>query len=275
MHSCDTVLCAVDHDDRAADLIVAARRLSCVAGMRPVFAHVAARADADVGELIEMGIAPDELRVRSGDAQSEILRLVRDERPAMTLVGGGHGGSLVEAVLGGVCTSLAYDPSCPVVVVAPGMDVSFDGGPLVCGVEVDRAAGRPARWAGHLAALADRWLVLAHMVSPGLAAALGAPHAPVAAATIGLIDAEERTAGERLREALAQLRLSAGARGDVAVRTSPAIVGLAEVAEDLDADAIVVGAHRRGMVREVVLGSLWRELWHTAPCPVIVVADDD
>lgn len=111
-------------------------------------------------------------------------------------------------------------------------------------------------------------------VQVGSSAALGVPHTPVGAATVELIEAEERTAGECLREALAQLRLSPGARGDVAVRIGPAIVGLAEVAEDLHADAIVVGAHRRGPVREVVLGSLWRELWHRSPCPVIVVADD-
>lgn len=176
--------------------------------------------------------------------------------------------------MGGVCAGLAHDPSCPVMVVAAGMDVSFDGGPVVCGVELDRTPGRPAKWAGRLAALADRWLVLAHMISPNLVAALGVPHAPVAAAIVELIAAEERTAGECLREALAQLQLFPGARADVAVRISPAIVGLAEVAEDLHADAIVVGAHRRGPVHEVVLGSLWRELWHRSPCPVIVVADD-
>ena len=118
-----------------------------------------------------------------------------------------------------------------------------------------------------MAALADRWLVLAHMISPNLVAALGVPHAPVAAATVGLIEAEERTAGECLREALAQLRLSPGARADVAVRIGPAIVGLAEVAEDLHADAIVVGAHRRGPVREVVLGSLWRGAGTVVPVP--------
>ena len=61
--------------------------------MRPVFAHVAARADADVGELVEMGIAPDELPVRSGNPECEVLRLVRDERPALALVGGGHRGA--------------------------------------------------------------------------------------------------------------------------------------------------------------------------------------
>ena len=143
-------------------------------------------------------------------------------------------------------------------VVAAGMDISFDGGPAGVRVELDRTPARPAMWAGRLAALADRWLVLAHMISPSLVAALGVPHAPAAAATVGLIEAEERTAGECLREALAQLRLPPGARGDVAVRIGPAIVGLAEIAEDLHADAIVVGAHRRGPVREVVLGSLWR-----------------
>jgi nucleotide-binding universal stress UspA family protein len=145
---------------------------------------------------------------------------------------------------------------------------------VVCGVKLDHAAGRPARWAGRFAALADRWLVLAHAVSPIGVAALGTPHAPVAAATVGLIEAEERTAVERLRDTLAELRLPRGGRGDVAVRTGPPPIGLAELAEDMDADAIVVGAHRRGAVREAMLGSVWRELWQRAPCPVIVVADD-
>lgn len=269
----DTIVCAIDRDDRAADLVVAARRVSSVAGARPVFLHVVASADARVDELIDLGIAPDELHVRRGDPECEAVRLVRDERAGMALVGAGHRGSVAEALLGGVCAGLAYDPSCPVMVVGPGMDVSFDGGPVVCGLKLDDAAGRPARWARQFAELADCWLVLAHMVSPTTVAALGVPHAPVGAAAVALIEAEERTAVQRLHATLSELRLPGG-RGDIAVRTAPAVIGLVELAEDVGADAIVVGAHRRGPLRQIVLGSIWRELWQRAPCPVIVVVDD-
>lgn len=269
-----TVLCAIDRDDRAGDLVVAARRVACVTGLRPVFVHVARTAEAGAAEMAEVGVARSELRVLRGDPERELLGLVRDERPAIAVVGATHRGILVDALLGGVCAKLAQDPSCPVMVVAPGMTTAFEGGPVVCGVKLDDTAGRCANWASSFAALTDRWLVLAHVVSTTQIAALATAHAPASAATVGLIEAEERTARQRLDATRGELDVPAAARSDVAVRTGTPAVGLVELAEDLAADAIVVGAHRRAPFREAVIGSIWRELWRRAPCPVIVVADE-
>ena len=49
---------------------------------------------------------------------------------------------------------------------------------------------------------------------------------------------------------------------------------LVRVAEERDAAAVVVGAHRHGAVSEVLLGSTARDVVRHAPCPAIVIRED-
>ena len=46
---------------------------------------------------------------------------------------------------------------------------------------------------------------------------------------------------------------------------------IAEVAGELDADAIVVGTHGRTPIAGLLLGSVTQRLLHIAPCPVLAV----
>jgi nucleotide-binding universal stress UspA family protein len=49
---------------------------------------------------------------------------------------------------------------------------------------------------------------------------------------------------------------------------------LVRVAEERDAAAVVVGAHRHGAVSEVLLGSTARDVVRHAPCPAVVIRAD-
>jgi nucleotide-binding universal stress UspA family protein len=50
---------------------------------------------------------------------------------------------------------------------------------------------------------------------------------------------------------------------------------LIRVAEERDASALVIGAHRHGALSEVLLGSTSRDVVRHAPCPAIVVREAD
>jgi nucleotide-binding universal stress UspA family protein len=81
---------------------------------------------------------------------------------------------------------------------------------------------------------------------------------------------------ERAREIAAQ-----GARRarEAGLRAEPLAVAdeltvaqtLVRLVKDRNADALVVGTHRRSGLSEVLLGSTARDVIRTAPCPVVVV----
>ena len=48
---------------------------------------------------------------------------------------------------------------------------------------------------------------------------------------------------------------------------------IAELADELDADAIVCGSRGLGAIKGVLLGSVTQRLLHIAPCPVFVVPE--
>jgi len=46
---------------------------------------------------------------------------------------------------------------------------------------------------------------------------------------------------------------------------------ICDAASDIDADLVVVGAHGKGVIRRVFLGSTSEYVVRNAPCPVLVV----
>ena len=71
---------------------------------------------------------------------------------------------------------------------------------------------------------------------------------------------------EHLRETGldAELKFAVGA-------THPADELIAQAAQQVEADLIVVGTHGRGAIGSALLGSVAKGLLHVAPCPVLVV----
>ncbi|MCW2953519.1 MAG: hypothetical protein JWQ48_2689 [Conexibacter sp.] len=56
---------------------------------------------------------------------------------------------------------------------------------------------------------------------------------------------------------------------------TPVAETIANVARERDAQVVVVGGHGYGRVREVLIGTITRDVIRRAPCPVLVVRERD
>jgi len=88
----------------------------------------------------------------------------------------------------------------------------------------------------------------------------------------GPLLADEPELEEKIQKQVAELR-SAGLDATIEIRTGnrDAATLIAEAAEDVDADLIVVGTHGHGGFTAALMGSVARALCHTAGRPVLVV----
>jgi nucleotide-binding universal stress UspA family protein len=117
-------------------------------------------------------------------------------------------------------------------------------------------------------------LQLAKALCDGRATLVGAyPADPVRSRAS--VAAYERLLRDDLEHVLEAARLEAGVEADVRAvpDTSPARA-LHAVAEELDADLIVVGSSRHGALGRMMLGDVSRGVLHGAPCPVAVAPRD-
>ena len=74
-------------------------------------------------------------------------------------------------------------------------------------------------------------------------------------------DALERTVAAITTTATVEQRVEVGDAGHV----------LCLLAEDLEADVVIVGSRGRGAIRRALMGSVSSHVVHNAPCPVVVV----
>jgi nucleotide-binding universal stress UspA family protein len=84
--------------------------------------------------------------------------------------------------------------------------------------------------------------------------------------------ADEDELRSRFGKQVAELR-DAGLHAELKIKTGVTGVGnlIAEAAEEVEADLIVVGSHGRGAVTGALLGSVAKRLLHIAKSPVLVV----
>jgi nucleotide-binding universal stress UspA family protein len=137
---------------------------------------------------------------------------------------------------------------------------------VVCGVDGSPDARAAARVAAGLAERLELRLVLVHAAQAPL---MPAGMASAGALLVGTSVDAELAAGVRLLE---ELMLEEGlAGGETRVVWGFAPERIADVADEEDAELIVVGSRGRGAFRAAFLGSVSTELVGVARCPVLVV----
>jgi nucleotide-binding universal stress UspA family protein len=156
-------------------------------------------------------------------------------------------------------------------------------GPAVIGFDGTAAAERAVREAGEL--LAPRPVLVVVVVEEG--ETFGAAVAPVFAAGLPVTEVEIRNAllaeeevvqqAKRLTQRGVVLALEAGLKavGLTVADDVPIATTLLRVAEEQDAPVVVVGAHRRGALSELLVGSTTKDLLKRATIPVLVVREPD
>jgi nucleotide-binding universal stress UspA family protein len=152
-------------------------------------------------------------------------------------------------------------------------------GPVVIGYDGSPAADRAL---AETAALLSSWPVLVVVVwEAGRAFEAAWPVGLEVVPTIDLrtameLDQAAYAAAERTAQQGAGLARSMGLQAESLVVADDVTVAdtLIRVAEEQDAPALVVGAHRHGALSEVLLGSTSRDVVRHAPCPVVVVRED-
>ena len=142
---------------------------------------------------------------------------------------------------------------------------------IVCGVDGSADSQAAVAFAAVLASRLGSRLVLAHVAELAhIPYAAAAPFGGMAGqmAVTEEIDAQEEAA-ERLLE---QVAVDAGL-ADAERRVAVGLAGerLAEIADEEDAELIVVGSRGRGAFKAAFLGSVSNSLVGVARCPVLIV----
>jgi len=137
---------------------------------------------------------------------------------------------------------------------------------IVVGIDGSEGAAAALAWAVEHAPLLDAEVVVVHSMDVTLAMP-----PPTVAAPPFVVDDELR-AGMRdaLHEWCAPLR-EAGVPYRAELYEGNAVGAITKIAEEVDADLLVVGRRGRGGFSELVLGSVAHSLSHHAKVPVVIV----
>jgi nucleotide-binding universal stress UspA family protein len=207
------------------------------------------------------------VELKDGAALDVLLATAAAERADLLVVGSRGTGDDPDRALGSTSLHVLQEAGLPVLVVPAAGPVAAAYAPVLRRilVGVDRSA--PA-----LAALG---------LAADVAAALGGsltvleaieyvPPFPLGAATTGTGAAEKATARARLESAVSGLRRR-GLAVQVVVRSGDPAPTLLEVANDIDADLVVLGTRGRGGPGELMLGSVARTVADRVRRPTLVL----
>jgi nucleotide-binding universal stress UspA family protein len=154
-------------------------------------------------------------------------------------------------------------------------------GQAVIGFDRTRASEDAVRAAGELLAPGPVVVVVAVEEGEAFASVI----APLGAAGLPATELEIRNAlraeAEVVRQAVRTtqdgvalaMKVGLGAEGLTVADDVPPAETLLRVAEERDARVIVVGAHRRGVLSELLVGSTAKDLLKRSPRPVLVVRE--
>lgn len=245
-----TVICGITDDDRRDEVAATGRALQAEGGYRPLFAHVATPSPGPTGPGGRMaasaGHGSPAVVVR-GDPATELARLAREHDAAALVVGTRGRGLLAGIMLGRVSSALVRGAGRPVLITRPAVE-PLHGGPVVCGVDLDRPGDRAAvAHAAELARRIGRRLVLVHLTGAG----------------------PRREARRRLEHLARALPLD-GVECVVA-DVAPEGAALDRFATRRRADLLVVGARDGGVVRSLPAGGVRHDAIRRGRTPLLVV----
>jgi nucleotide-binding universal stress UspA family protein len=217
------------------------------------------------GEYAQKAGARVEIRLEPGPASRSIIKVTWERKPALAVVGRRGRSRLAHVLLGSVSERVVRQASCPVLVVPKGTATSEPPERVLVGVDLSLAsrdaldaAIRLARDLG-----ARRGLIVVHaypgdreLYLEGWSELVHRDRCPYNAEALQTWVARRRAAG-----------VEVDAR---AVDGRPETV-LVEVAKKTDCDWIVVGAHGRTPLAELMIGRTTDRVLKLADRPVLVV----
>lgn len=141
---------------------------------------------------------------------------------------------------------------------------------IVCGVDGSPDSQTALQVAARLAERLNLKLVVAQVAEPAhVPYAAAAPFDGIAGrhALLEEIESQQKAAERLLEQVVAAAGVDAEQRTAVGVPAER----LAEIADDVDAELIVVGSRGRGAFKAAFLGSVSNSLVGVARCPVLIV----
>ena len=141
---------------------------------------------------------------------------------------------------------------------------------IVCGVDGSAESQAALRVAARLADQLKLRLVVAHVAEPAFVPYAGATAVGGVAARHAVMEEVEsqQEVAERLLE---QVVVAAGVDAERRTAVGVPAERLAEIADEVDAELIVVGSRGRGAFKAAFLGSVSNALVGVARCPVLIV----
>jgi nucleotide-binding universal stress UspA family protein len=131
---------------------------------------------------------------------------------------------------------------------------------IVAATDFSTRSQRALRRAGRIAHRIDADLTLVHVVDDDQPTAM--------------VDSEVREASRFLHEQIDSLAELRGVRCQAAVTTGEAFDGILQVAENVSAELLVMGSHRKAILRDMFVGTTIERVIRTGPYPVLMVNTD-
>jgi len=212
------------------------------------------------------------LDLRLGDTSGEVLEAIlsaSEEQPTDLVVVGTRGlSSMARFFLGSVAARLARYTSCPALLARP-LRGKLDR--VVLGVDGSACSEQAAAWLRRFPLPPQCEVRLVTVVPP--MATLSSSHFLVPSLfeqARAQANQEREEAQERLESLVASFA-AAGKRAVAEISSHESTSGLLAVAEEQNADLIVVGSQGQTGIDRFLLGSVSEKVLRHAPCSVLVV----
>lgn len=220
---------------------------------------------------------PIEFDIAEGSTATSILATA-EAMPADLLVMGTHGRSGFERlVLGSVTEKVLRKAACPVLTVPRGVPDVVPAPPvlfkrIVCAIDFSDCSMHALEYAMSLAQEADAHLTIMHVIElpPDIPREV---HETVLAGPRSLreyIALAEEDRRARLNDAIPE-SVRTYSTVDTVLATGKPYREILRVAEERQADLLVVGIHGRGAVDRLLFGSTAQHLVRQASCPVLTL----